>query len=142
MSAFVIEDLKPALESPRIERRERAVATKPLTRPAVRPRARSVAKRRSSVWPRRLAAYAAMALLAFIGSSVTGYALTESARREALRATERARAAKADVALLRERVDRLSSVDSLESWAALRGFALPEAASAPPKEGVRVASLR
>lgn len=142
MSAFVLEDLKPVSDAPRSERRERPVATRPLTRPATRRRPQALSSRRPSVWPGRLAAYAGAALLAFVASSLAGQALTESARRDALRATERARAAMADVALLRERVDRLSSVDSLESWAALRGFALPEAASAPPQEGVRVASLR
>jgi hypothetical protein len=144
MSAILLEDsLRPLPPAVR-ERGERRQPEAPKA-PA---RARREAAQRhpraakSIAWPKALVLYLAAGFLTYWGSSIAGHGLTLEARREGMRATERAREAKAAVALLRERVGRLSSVESLDSWAALRGFVLPEAASVAPQEGVRVASLR
>ncbi len=71
-------------------------------------------------------AFLLIALGAYGFSSLAGQTMMEQARREGIRAQERARQARMDVALLRQRVDRLTSMKSIEAWAESRGMQTPE----------------
>lgn len=59
----------------------------------------------------------------YAASSLIGHTLMEQARREGLRASERASLARKDVAALRQRIERLVGLRSVERWATVRGFA-------------------
>jgi hypothetical protein len=57
-------------------------------------------------------------------SSLVGHALTEQARRAHIDARVEAREARTQAAVLREEVDRLSTVGALDRWARAEGFLL------------------
>jgi hypothetical protein len=58
----------------------------------------------------------------YAASSLIGQTMLEQARREGLRASERAAMARKDVAALRQRIERLLGLRSVEKWAEVRGF--------------------
>jgi hypothetical protein len=55
-------------------------------------------------------------------STLLGHSLKEHARREALRAGDRARAARADLARLRSKLERLTTMKSVDDWSKAKGF--------------------
>jgi len=71
-----------------------------------------------------------IATLTFALSSLSGHSMMEKARRDYVRAVDRSRAAKQDLALQRERVDRLCTMGAIERWAVSRGFTPPVGAPA------------
>ena len=73
----------------------------------------------------RVASFVIIAGIAFIGSSLSGNVMVEKVRREGLRAAERAREARKSEAILRQQVDILSSLGSVDDWAAAHGFTPP-----------------
>lgn len=62
-------------------------------------------------------------------STLLGHSMMESARREHGQALERAKVARRELARLRTRADRLSSMGELEQWARSAGFVPPAAPS-------------
>lgn len=68
-------------------------------------------------------AFGFLVACSYAASSLVGHTLMEQARRDGLRATERAAMARKDVAALRQRIERLVGLRSVERWAAIRGFA-------------------
>lgn len=73
-----------------------------------------------------VAAFSAVIAVSYGVSSLAGNTLMEKARREGLNAQARSRQAKMDVALLRDRIERLTSMQSVEQWASFRGFVSPD----------------
>lgn len=118
---------EPAITRPRADRLSAVVA------PGPRPRAR---RRPKSLSPGTIAAnlvgLALIAILAFAASSLAGQTMMEDARREGLRAQERARKARMDVAALRRHVDRLTSMRAVEHWSEVRRFYAALEAPAEP----------
>lgn len=67
-----------------------------------------------------------IAFLTFSISSMFANIQLESARRQAISATQRAQQATADILRLRASVGRLTSMNTIESWASSRGFVVEE----------------
>lgn len=95
--------------------------------PAPKRRRRTVRRRA----PRRNFAQVVIAQVALFGfvcsvtfgfSSLTGHSLMEQQRREALRAGNRARVARSDLARLRSRLERLTTMRAVDDWAKVKGF--------------------
>jgi hypothetical protein len=104
--------------------------TRPLTR------TRAVSKQRKVVGEAILAYSAAFAFLVaatYGASSLAGQTMMEQARREGLHAKERALDARKDVATLRQRVERLVGMRSIDQWASVRGFVTEGALVSTPK---------
>ncbi len=78
----------------------------------------------------RCVCYVLLAGFAMMFSSLSGNSLMEKARRDYVRAGERTKAAKMDVSLLRERVERLTTMGAIDRWAASHGFLPPESLQA------------
>lgn len=76
-------------------------------------------------WIAKVATFVILAGLSFIASSLSGHVMVEKVRREGLRAGERAREARKAEAVLRQQVDALSSLGSVEDWAAAHNFVGP-----------------
>jgi hypothetical protein len=70
-----------------------------------------------------MALFIAVVLLTFFASSLAGHVAVEKARREGLRALERAKEARKAEVVLRNRVDLLTGIRSVETWSAANGFA-------------------
>ena len=103
----------------------------PARRPAPRPVATPVSqprrpRARSKSWTQVFAAYATLfaltATLTFGFSSLLGSSMKEAARQEAVRDGSRAKAARADMSRIRSRVERLSTMKSVDDWSELNGF--------------------
>lgn len=99
------------------------------TSPATGPRRRRRAVRRRA--PRRnvaavilghVALFALVASATYGGSTLVGHSLMEHARREGLRAGDRARVARADLARLRSKLERLTTMRAVEDWSKVKGF--------------------
>lgn len=94
----------------------------------------------------QLAMFGIVVGLTYAGSSLGGRILTEHERREAITAQQRARLARTDISVLRQRVERLTGVRAVERWALSRGFMNPEVkpvAPAPPSgQGVERVARR
>lgn len=95
------------------------------TRPIPRTRAKSTANHavRDSLLNYTLA-FGLLFGLTYGASSLLGQTMMEQARREGLQARERAQTARKDVAVLRQRVERLVGMRSVEQWATVRGYSL------------------
>lgn len=111
-------------------------------RPASRPTLRVVAGRRT-----RINAAALVTLFVVVGgstffaSSLVGHVMVEKARREGIWARERAGDARKSEALLRSRVDELTSLGAVEAWAHSHGFVAPDGVGRPLMGGA-VASIQ
>lgn len=79
----------------------------------------------------RLAVFATIAGVAFMCSSLLGQVMVEQARREGIRAMERAREARKMEAVLRSRLDVLTNLTSVEEWAKSKGMLAPEQQAQP-----------
>jgi hypothetical protein len=127
--------------------REEVAAPEPrvITTPKeqVRPRSRARARTFEKVVG-QLMVFGIVVGLTYAASSLGGRILTEGERREAITAQQRARLARTDISVLRQRVERLTGVRAVERWALARGFQHPEVKLVAPKprtEGAnRVAS--
>jgi P2-related tail formation protein len=58
----------------------------------------------------------------FSAFSLAGQVMVEKARRDGIRAAQRARAASGEISALRLRVQALTSSSSIEQWAVTNGF--------------------
>ncbi len=99
----------------------------PVLSPTPRPRPvaaapRVVRKVQVSPWPAAAVVFVGCLALSYGASTLLGNSVMESARREAGRAESRARVARDETARLQRRLDRLTSPQSVASWARLRGF--------------------
>lgn len=119
-----------------------------MPRPVQRPRQRAespvAARRQSNVMQvvlMRSMLFGLLVAIAYGASSLAGQTIMEQARREGIRSQERARQAKMDVAVLRQRVDRLSSFRAIESWALSHGMTQQNAVRPFAHEGTKVAKL-
>lgn len=122
MSAIPV--LRPPSDTPRRRRKHRVTTTPaPSRRTNVRGRHRS---QDDAMLAAKILSFAIIAAAVFIGSSLFGQVMVEKARREGLQAIERARAARKAESVLRQEVDGLSSLGSVESWAASHSFVTPE----------------
>lgn len=95
------------------------------TRPIPRTRAKTEANhalRDSILW--YALGFSIIVGLTYGTSSLVGQTMMEQARREGLQARERAQDARKDVAVLRQRVERLVGMRSVEQWATVRGYTL------------------
>lgn len=101
-----------------------------VSRPAPRRRRRTVRRRA----PRRNANGLVLGYIALFGmvvavtfgfSTLAGHSFMEHARREAIRAGERTRIARADLGRLRSRLERLTTMKSVDDWSKTRGFVAP-----------------
>lgn len=95
-------------------------------------RARVIAQKRAAARRKAVSTavgYAFLFLLVaattFTFSTLIGHSMMENARLDSVRATSRARAAKAEVASLRNRIESLSNMKAIEDWAKSRGFLAP-----------------
>lgn len=118
-----------------------AIRSRPV---ASRAPSRSRRRRRSAlgVWLVKVVLLGFVGLLSYGTSTLVGQTLMEQQRREGLRAQERAQQSRADAALLRTRVARLTSLKTIDDWAAMRGFSQRGGAVVAEKEPIRVATLR
>ncbi|HRJ26921.1 MAG TPA: hypothetical protein PLO61_05370 [Fimbriimonadaceae bacterium] len=69
-----------------------------------------------------LASGALIMLASYLVATMLGQIAMEKARRDGLQSATRAREAKLHVAILRERVGRLSTVRAIDEWAELHGM--------------------
>ena len=119
----------------------------PVSRPVVntRPRVRVTSRSRANVAQlviARCVMFAVVALTTSAASSLAGSVMVEKARREGIRAVDRARDARAAEAILRTKVNELTSVASIQEWALSHGFQAPDAGSAASSRGSLVAFNR
>jgi hypothetical protein len=66
--------------------------------------------------------------------------MMEKARREGIRAQERARAARKAEIVLRQSIDAMTGLTALNDWAQAHGFRAPEQLTEPPRGGTLVAA--
>ena len=92
------------------------------------------AKKRVSSVIGQVASFAIIAGISFGTISLAGQVMVEKARREGIRAMERARQTSRDIAELRGEVQDLASSRSIDDWAAANGFIPTE--SVPKATGV------
>ncbi|MBI1757260.1 MAG: hypothetical protein HYR64_09160 [Fimbriimonas ginsengisoli] len=70
----------------------------------------------------RCVALAFVVAATFMASSLVGHVAAERARREAIEATTRLRIARKAEAMLAERVEGISNLAAIQSWAASNGY--------------------
>jgi hypothetical protein len=100
-----------------------------VTRPKAQPQLRVEQGTKSSVATVILvksAIFCGLTLSAFFASSLTGQVMLEKARIEGIHAIERSKAATKEDALLRGRVQALTSSSAIDSWATQNHFIPPE----------------
>lgn len=106
----------------------------PRTRIQRQPVRRVKTQKRVSALVAQTASFLVVAGLAFSTCSLVGQVMVEKARRDGIRASDRARIASRDIAALREDVQDLSSSQSIDDWATANGFVPTD--SAPKTVGV------
>jgi len=79
----------------------------------------------------RIALFGLIVAAVYVAGGLAGNVMMENARREGLRAQERARAAHASEVALRESIDSLTSLSALNDWACAHGFRAPEQLARP-----------
>lgn len=55
-------------------------------------------------------------------SSLVGHSMKENARREAIRASQRAKVARVDAGRIRARFERLTTLKAVDAWTKVNGF--------------------
>jgi len=55
-------------------------------------------------------------------STLLGYSMKEAARHQAIRDGDRAKSARADMSRIKSRIERLSTLRSVDEWSQLKGF--------------------
>lgn len=78
----------------------------------------------------RVIAFGALSLAVFFSSSLAGQVMVEKARREGMRAVQRAKDATKEEALLRDKVQALTRESAIDAWATANGFVALEALNA------------
>src|SRR5688572_33048980 len=121
------------------ERRQHRSRSEPERRPARRVMTRRQARDRSATWA-KVTGFVIIAGLTFMASSLAGQVMVEKARREGLRASERAREARKVEAVLRQKIDYLGSLGTVEAWATSHNFVAPDGVIQPAQQVTRVAS--
>ena len=101
----------PIRELPRVFEREAAL-----------PRRRARSRVRPSVLVEKATLFLAVTVITCAASSLSGQIMVEKARREGLRAQERASVAQRSEAALRIQVNKLASAPAIEIWAQEHGF--------------------
>ena len=135
MSAIPV--LKPPVSKPQKRRRHR-VTSGPIAQTRVHTRTRTRGRSGSeSQTIARAATFAIIVCCAFIASSLFGNVMVEKARREGLRAAERAREARKAETVLREQVDMLVSLTAVEDWATAHSFVAPDGLGQAPAQVTR-----
>lgn len=107
-------------------RRRHRNTTVDATKVKARPRRRATTITLSFV-ANQLAVFTAVAVVAFGFSILMGSSLKENARRDMVKAKERTKVARDDMARLRARMDRLSTMAAVDTWARARNFVAPHA---------------
>jgi hypothetical protein len=118
----------------RLFRRGLRMSAVTVSRPVVqsRPNLRVTTRSRSKVIGAvvaRCAVFAVVALATSAASSLTGNVMVEKARRDGIHAAERSRDARAAEAVLRRKVNELTSIASIQEWAIAHGFEAPDVLS-------------
>lgn len=80
----------------------------------------------------RAVGFVCIAWLAFMASGLAGQLMLEQARREHLAAAGRCRVATRDEALLRAKLDEMTSASKVEEWATAHGYVAADANSITP----------
>ncbi|HZH98756.1 MAG TPA: hypothetical protein VEX38_07270 [Fimbriimonadaceae bacterium] len=96
---------------------------------AAKPRLRVVARKRNPLGSILLTLgmkFFVIAGIAFFVSSLCGQVMVEKARREGLKAVERSRDARKAEAILRRRLDSLTSLSSISEWAKGNSLIAPD----------------
>ena len=106
----------------------------PRTKIQRQPVRRVKAQRRVSALVGQTVSFVVVAGIAFSTFSLMGQVMVEKARRDGIRASERALSASRDIAALRQDVQDLSSSQSIDDWATSNGFVPTD--SAPKTPGV------
>lgn len=119
----------------------------PASRPLVhtRPQLRVVTRSRTKVVRiaiARCVMFGVVALATSAASSLAGSVMVEKARRDGIRAVERSRDARAAEAVLRTKVNELTSLSAIQDWAYSHGFEAPDAPSLPSSQRNLVALNR
>jgi hypothetical protein len=121
MSAVPV--LTPPPSRPQQRRRHR-VTTRPI--PSVRARVHSERRSRvRSTVVAQTATFAVIVCMTFIASSLFGHVMVEKSRREGLRAAERARDARKSESILRQELEGITGLDTVDGWALAHGFVAP-----------------
>lgn len=76
--------------------------------------------------------FSVIAVCVFFASSLFGQVMLENARRDGIRAVQRAKQAAKDQALLRDRVLALTRASAIDAWAEANGFVSPESLALAP----------
>jgi hypothetical protein len=103
-----------------------------LTRSKHRPRGRTKSGVGAAVMARATWFFIILGVT-FLASSLSGNVMMEKARREGLRAQDRAQAAKKAEAGLRQSIDAMTGMTAVGDWALAHGFRAPEQLVQPPK---------
>lgn len=118
--------------TPRVPMVNPSARRAPMTRVAAPRHSPAAARPGSRVESRRCSSAIRTAIMFFtvvgitvIASSLIGQALMETARRDRIRATDRARAVSMDLALLQDRLDSSRDQDASARWASLHRLTLP-----------------
>lgn len=135
----------PLLDAPSRRSVRETPASPRLRVEASAPKARSARKARASIAQRVFPALFALALVTgatYLAVSLAGHVMVEKARRDGIRATERAREARRVEAALRQRILVTTSYASVAQWASSNGFVASSAVADPSleREPTRVAS--
>jgi hypothetical protein len=135
MSAVPATKATPRVEERRRHRhRSRRPNPRPIQKPQDRMAERAKAKRRSIAMA-QATTFAIIAGITFMASSLGGHVMVEKARREGLRAAERAREARKVEAVLRQKIDYMSSLSTVEAWATSHSFIAPDGLVQPAQAG-------
>ena len=106
----------------------------PRTKIQRQPIRRVKTQKRVSALVAQSASFVVVTGIVFSTFSLMGQVMVEKARRDGIRASERARSASRDIAALRQDVQNLSSSQSIDDWATSNGFVPTDAA--PKASGV------
>lgn len=90
----------------------------------------------------RAAWFGILVAVTYLASSLSGNVMMEKARREGLRAQDRAQAAQKAEFVLRQSIDAMTGLSALHDWALGHGFKAPEQLAQPPKGNAVVAINR
>ena len=112
-----------------------------LTQPRVRRRSRARSKTGAAALV-RATWFVIIVGTTYLASSLSGNVMMEKARREGLRAQDRARTARKAEVVLRQEIDGMTGMTALADWALSHGFRAPEQLAQPPKENGVVAINR
>jgi hypothetical protein len=109
------------------------------TKPQLRVVNRSRRSTASAFWA-HAALLSVVAFAVFMASSLMGHVAVETARKEGIEASQRARKAREGYTALEDRVNMLGGVASLQDWVQQNGYVAAELPAEPSKDRTLVAS--